>query len=247
MTEKKHSLIRPKLFAGFCIVEFLVLIALKTLSVINPNTIAKDIIMFSAIFINAAFMLFLITQVKKAGKDVKITGIPLAVFCTLLADFFLVLCFALASRDLIPFMTPIAADMAGFFVFGIVQVIYACYLGLTKRRLIVRIAFYAAFIAVIFALGLMTLDRFIACLSMSQLILNVIYVWIDHRKTRTRTSLLLAVGISLFFACDAFIMMRMLLPPVGFIYSAICFMVWVFYIPSQVVLTSAYLSDRTDA
>ena len=247
MTEKRHSIVHPKLFAGFCIVEFLVLVSLKTLSVIKPNTIAEIIIMFSAIFINAAFMLFSVRQVKKAGKDVQITGIPLSVFCTLLADCFLVLCHGLSSRDLIHFISPIHSNMVGFFIFGIVQVIYACYLGLTKRRLIVRIAFYAVLIVVSFALGIMTLDRFIACLSMSQLILNVIYGWIDHGKKHTRASLLLAVGISLFFACDSFIMMRMLLPAVGFVYSVICFMVWVFYIPSQVLLTSAYLSDRTDA
>ena len=32
-----------------------------------------------------------------------------------------------------------------------------------------------------------------------------------------------------------------------FVYAAICFMVWVFYILSQVVLTSSYLVDRTEA
>ena len=57
----------------------------------------------------------------------------------------------------------------------------------------------------------------------------------------------LAVGLTLFFGCDAFIMLRMLLPAEGFIYAAICFMVWVFYIPSQVVLTASYLSDRVNA
>ena len=131
--------------------------------------------------------------------------------------------------------------MIGFFVFGLVLVIYACYLGLTKRRAIIRIGFYLVFIIAIAAAGLLTLDRFIACLSMSQLILNLVYVWIEHNKKRTRASLLLAVGITLFFGCDLFITIRMLLPPVGFIYSVICFMVWVFYIPSQVVLTSSYI------
>ena len=39
----------------------------------------------------------------------------------------------------------------------------------------------------------------------------------------------------------------MLLPPQGFIYECIRFMVWVFYIPSQAVLTSSYLTNRTEA
>ena len=153
----------------------------------------------------------------------------------------------LSKAELISFISPLTSNMIGFFIFGIVQVIYACHLWLTKRRAIIRVGFYLWFIVSIAAAGLLTLDRFIACLSMSQLILNLIFAWIEHRKKRTRASLLLAIGITLFFGCDLFIMMRMLLPSEGFIYSAICFMVWVFYIPSQVVLTSSYLADRTDA
>ena len=58
---------------------------------------------------------------------------------------------------------------------------------------------------------------------------------------------MLALGITLFFGRDLFIMLRMLLPAQGFIYEVICFMVWVFYIPSQVLLTSSYLADRASA
>ena len=191
-------------------------------------------------------MLFLVSQVKRAGKDTVIYGIPLAVFTTLLADCFLVMLHGLSKAEVISFISPLTANMIGFFIFGIVQVIYACYLGLTKRRLIIRIGFYLAFIVAIAAAGLLTLDRFIACLSMSQLILNLVYVWIEHRKKKTLASLLLAVGITLFFGCDLFIMMRMLLPAGGAVYAFIRFMVWIFYIPSQVVLTSSYLADRAN-
>ena len=176
-----------------------------------------------------------------------IKGIPLAVFVTLLADCFLVLANDLSAFGIINFITPEVANMIGFFIFGIVQVIYALYLGLTKRRLIIRVAFYLGFIAIIYLAGLLTFDRFIACLSITQLMLNAVYVWIEHKKQRTLSSLLFAIGITLFLGCDSFIMMRMLLTPSGFIYSAICFMVWVFYIPSQVVLTSSYLFDRRTA
>ena len=74
--------------------------------------------------------------------------------------------------------------------------------------------------------GIFTFDRFIACLSMSQLIPNLIFAWIDHNKKPTKASLLL---------------------PEGIIYSIVYFMVWIFYIPSQVVLMSSYLADRADA
>ena len=121
--------------------------------------------------------------------------------------------------------------------------IYAIYLGVTKRRLVIRIGFYLLFIAVIYAMDMMTLDRLIACLSMSQLILNVVYGWIENHKKQTVGSLLLAIGITLFLGCDACIMLRMLIAPEGVMYAVICFMVWVFYIPSQVVLTSSYLNE----
>ena len=247
MTEKNQNIISPLLFADFCIAELFVLVALKLVQAILPLSIADTYIMFLAILLNALFMLFLVTRVKKAGKATVIQGIPLAVFITLLADCFLVLLCDLSEAGLIRFISPLTANTIGFFIFGIVQVTYACYLGLTKRRLAIRIGFYLALIAAIAAAGLLSFDKFVACLSMSQLVLNLIYGWIEYRKKRTGASLLLAVGLTLFFGCDAFIMLRMLLPAEGFIYAAICFMVWIFYIPSQVVLTASYLSDRVNA
>jgi hypothetical protein len=220
---------------------------LKVIQAVHPGPASEVFPMFFAILLNTLFMILLVIRVKKAGKDTFIKGLPLAVFTTLLADCFLVLLHDLSTAEIIRFISPLTANMIGFFIFGIVQVVYACYLGLTKRRLIIRIGFYIALTVGIAVAGLFTFDRFIACLSMSQLILNTIYSWIEYRKKRTTASLLLAIGITLFFGCDFSIMLRMLLPPQGFIYSAICFMVWVFYIPSQVVITSSYLVDRAEA
>ena len=162
-----------------------------------------------------------VSRLRAAARSVLIyslvVGIPLAVFTTLLADCFLVLAYGFSSNSVINFITPLLSNMIGFFIFGIVQVIYAIYLGLTKRRLIIRVGFYLLFIALVWAMNMMTLDRLIACLSMSQLILKVIYGWIENHKKHTVESLLLAIGITLFFGCDACIMMRMLLQPEGFI------------------------------
>ena len=247
MMEKYKNIISLKLFSGFCITELLILIVLKVTQVIAPSSVTKTLLMFSAILLNALFMLFLVHLVKKSGKTAAVWGIPLAVFVTLLADVFLVLFDDFSRAEIIHFISPLATTMIGFFVFGIVQVIYACYMGMTKRRLVIRVAFYLAFVAALAAAGMLSLDRFIACLSMSQLIMNFVFVWIEHRKTRTTASILLALGITLFLGCDLFIMLRMLLPAQGFIYEVICFMVWVFYIPSQVLLTSSYLADRANA
>lgn len=240
---KKNNIINSKILFGFCITELLVLIVLKFISAISAESVEETLIMFSAILINALFMLYIVIKVKKTGKNPIKNLIPLGVFVTLLADCFLVLAYGLSSNGVITFITPEISNMIGFFIFGIVQVIYAVYLGLTKRRLIIRIGFYFSFILIVYALGMLTFDRLIACLSMSQLILNVIYAWINNHKKRSLNLLLFAIGITLFFGCDSFIMLRMLLTPEGFIYSAICFMVWVFYIPSQVVLTLSYLVD----
>lgn len=247
MTEKYKSIVSKKLFLGFCITELLILVILKVIQAIYPYSFIEVLPMFSAILLNALFMLLLVIRVKNTGKDTEIKGIPLAVFTTLLADCFLVLLHGLSKGGLIHFITPLTANMIGYFIFGMVQVIYAFHLGLTKRRLFVRIGLYLAFIVFIAAAKLLTLDKFIACLSMSQLILNLVYAWIEHAKKRTVASLLLAIGITLFFGCDLCIMLRMLLPPQGFIYDCIRFMVWIFYIPSQAVLTSSYLTDRTKA
>ena len=247
MTKNLKPIISSKLFFGFCFVEFLILVTLKVLQAVFSGSVIEIFLMFSAILLNAIFMLFLAVRVKNADKDPVVKGLPIAVFTTLLADCFLVLLHDLSKAEIVHFISPLSANMIGFLIFGIVQVIYACYLGLTKKRLIIRIGFYGALIIGIAVAGLITFDRFIACLSMSQLVLNVIYSWIEHKKKRTTASLLLAIGITLFFGCDFSIMLRMLLPAQGFVYSAICFMVWVFYIPSQVVLTSSYLVDRTEA
>jgi hypothetical protein len=246
MKENCQNSICKKLFAGFCIVELLLLIALKIVEAICTVTLADTFIMFFAILLNALFMFYAVMSIKKAGKDPAIIGIPLAVFITLLADLFLVFLNDLAEGGVIGFISANVSTMIGFLVFGMVQVVYAYHLGLTKRRVIIRVGFYLAFIVVVAVLNILTLDRFIACLSMSQLILNLIYGWIEHKKKNNRTSLLLAIGLTLFFGCDFFIMLRMLLPASGFIYAFICFMVWVFYIPSQVILTTTYLSERNE-
>ena len=247
MTKKYSNIISLRLFFGFCMTELLILIVLKLTQAIHPDSVVKTLLMFSAILFNALFMLFLVCRIKKAGKPTAVWGIPLAVFVTLLADVFLVLLDDFARTGIIHFLSTFATSTLGFFFFGIVQVIYAFYMGMTKRRLVIRVAFYLAFVAALAAVGMLSLDRFIACLSMSQLIMNLIFVWIEHRKERTAASLLLALGITLFFGCDLFIMLRMLLPAQGFIYDVICFMVWIFYIPSQVLLTSSYLADRASA
>ena len=220
---------------------------MKIVQAIDPDCLPKTYLMFVAILFNALFVAFLVMRVKKAGGDTALWGIPLAVFTTLLADCFLVLANNFSKLGLIDFISPLGSNMIGFLIFGMVQVIYAVYLGLNKYRLVIRIGFYLGFTGIMFALDMLTLDRFIACLSMTQLILNLIYGWIEHGKKHTRASLLLAIGLSPFLACDALIMTRMVIPHHGFLYEAVRFMVWVFYIPSQVVLTSAYLVDRTEA
>ena len=245
--EKYKNIISLKLFSGFCVIELLLLIALKVVQTLSPDSIVKTLLMFSAIALNALFMLCLVLRVKKAGKSTAVWGIPLAVFTTLLADVFLVFLHDLAKAELVHFITQLGANMIGFFVFGVVQVVYAFYMGMTKRRLIIRVGFYLAFIAVTAAMGVLSVDRFIACLSMSQLILNAVFVWIEHGKKRTAPSLLLAIGITLFLGCDLCIMLRMLLPAQGFVYAIVYFMVWIFYVPSQVLLTSSYLADRANA
>lgn len=247
MTENRNRIVDPKLFYGFCAAELILLVVLKLVQTAYPQSVAKTYLMFSATLLNTLAVLFIVLCVKRAGKATVITGIPLAAFTTLLADCFLVLAKDLARADEIGFISAKNAETIGFFVFGMVQVVYAAYLGITKRRLIIRIGFYLAFVAAVYAIGMLTFGRFIACLSMTQLILNLIYAWIEHGKRHTRGSLLFGIGITLFLVGDSLIMLRMLLPSGELAYEIVRFLVWVFYIPTQVVLTASYLADRTDA
>jgi hypothetical protein len=247
MIAKLRKVVDLRFFFGFWIVELLLLTALKIVEIMDPETLIRIYIMFTAILLNAVFMLCAVLRLKKQGRDIALMGIPLAVFTTLLADLFLVLLKELGGAKIVTFITYEAAMMIGFFIFGLVQVVYAAYLKPNKWRILIRVGFYIAFIVAIYAAGLLTLDRFIACLSMSQLILNLVYVWIDHGRARTTASLVLAIGITLFFACDLFIMVRMLLSPASALYPIIVFMVWMFYIPSQALLSTAYLVDRAEA
>lgn len=247
MKEKFGGIIDARLLFGFLSLEFLMLVVLKLVQTLYPSSFVDTFLMFGATVINAMFVLFLVFRVKSAQKASAFTGIPLAAFATLLADVFLVLAKDLASEGVISFISAYNAKLIGFSFFGAIQVIYAFHIGPTKRRLIIRGVFYIAFVAALYALDLLTLDRFIACLSMSQLILNLVFVWIDHAKKRTRASLLLALGITLFFFGDAFISVRMMLDMKTVAYAIVRFMVWVFYIPAQAVLTTSYLVDRADS
>lgn len=247
MVEKSNSIVNFKFFYAYCILELLLLIVLKLVQSLLPLSNAKTFIMFSATTVNALFMAFLVYRVNKTGKDMQIWGLPLAAFVTLFADVFLVLAKDLARAGVITFISFDVAKMIGFFIFGLIQVVYAVYLGLNKSRIIIRISFYVIFTVVMFAVGILTLDRFIACLSMTQLILNLIYGWIEYGKKRTRATLIFAIGITLFLGGDAFIMLRTLLDSHSSFLPTVRFMVWVFYIPAQVVLTSSYLFNRIDA
>ena len=125
MTKKLQPIISSKLFSVFCLIEFLILVALKVIQAIFPGPVVEVFPMFSAILLNAIFMLFLVFRVKKAGKDTLVKGLPFAVFTTLLADCFLVLLHDLSVGEVIHFISPLTANMIGFAIFGIVQVIYA--------------------------------------------------------------------------------------------------------------------------
>lgn len=247
MEQVQKRLVSPITFFGFCALELLILITLKIVQEIDPDCLTKTFLMFAATLFNALFMAFVVLRVKKAGGNVAIMGLPLAAFITLLGDCFLVLANNFSKLGHIDFLSPLTSNMIGFFLFGILQVIYAVYLGLNKYRLAIRVGFYFVFTGIMFALDLLPLVRFIACLSMTQLILNLIYSWIEHKKKHSRASLLLAIGLTLFLVGDILIMARMVIPHHGFLYEAVRFMVWVFYVPAQVVLTSAYLVDRTEA
>ena len=65
MTKQYQRIASPQLFGLFCIAELLLLVILKLVQAFCPIHVAEIFPMFSAILLNALFMLYLVIRVKK--------------------------------------------------------------------------------------------------------------------------------------------------------------------------------------
>ena len=80
----------------------------------------------------------------------------------------------------------------------------------------------------------------LAALYFSQLLSNTVLAW-TLSGTRWRR---FALGLTLFVGCDACVGLFNALPPVSPLYPAVSVGMWLFYLPSQVLITLSALSEK---
>ena len=177
-----------------------------------------------------------------AQKSHEYAFTQLALVCTVCADYFLV-------------WTQPMKQLPAMIFFLCAQTAYAARLYLlaekTERR--VQLISRAALCAVIVVITLAVLEKnadalaIVSMLYYAQLILNVVFAFV---KLRSRA--ILAIGFLLFLLCDTVIGLDLIngylpIPPDALLYKIIrpgFNLAWVFYLPSQVLLSLSLLSQK---
>lgn len=95
----------------------------------------------------------------------------------------------------------------------------------------------------IYALGLASPVNLLAALYFSQLLSNALLAW-TLRGARWRT---FALGLALFVGCDVCVGLHNALPPASPRYFAVSVGMWLFYLPSQVLIALSALPEKEDA
>ena len=92
----------------------------------------------------------------------------------------------------------------------------------------------------VYAAGMAAPLNLLAALYFSQLLSNTVLAWTLH-GTRWRR---FALGLTLFVGCDACVGLFNALPPASPLYPAVSVGMWLFYLPSQVLIALSALSEK---
>lgn len=227
-TERKRK-IREAFIALYVLIELGLLLAIKWIERSQYGDLAVSL-MFLSIVVNAlaASCCYCVLGVKRAREHEHL--ILVALMLTLTADLFLTF---LGGKFMIP----------GVICFCVTETIYAFYLKSTRISVIFRVVLFAVlFVGAVLMKNVSVLNVF-AILNISILFMNVVDAWILNKDRPQR---LFRFGILLFFCCDMSVGLSTLLE--GAAARFFSFMIWVFYIPSQMFLTLCYvifLSSKT--
>ena len=127
----------------------------------------------------------------------------------------------------------------GIALFCVVQMLYYRYLGPSAVGTAVRLGLFAATVAVLVMLRLAQVETVLGALDLVLLLANVAQAWMTNTGRRDGPMpLLFKLGITLFFCCDVSLGVQYLGPVAAEPVAA--FMVWNFYLPSQVLITLSY-------
>ena len=134
----------------------------------------------------------------------------------------------------------------GVLLFGLVQALYAWYLYTRGYRMLsLRILlFMMPALLLLFFPGYRTAETKLAILavfSFSQLLVNTVCSLRMGKETGVVRDQILAAGMILFLGCDVCVGLRNLPVPHA-VLNAAYFLNWVFYVPSQVLITIHFLT-----
>ena len=214
------------IITAYLILEIINFIAIMILQVVQGT---EDIplqldVKYLAIVINTIVTLvfFIKYGIKQKSWD---NMLAITIFATFVADYFMTL-----RSILIP----------GLALFFVVQILILIFLKPTIKSIFFRVILYL----IIFGLSLIALKPTVLIIAgllyISLVFGNLIFSWVNYVKEKTAPNLMMAWGMTLFFGCDLSIVIRNLVTT-GMIHTFVAFIVWVFYVPAQVLIVLSYI------
>lgn len=142
--------------------------------------------------------------------------------------------------------------LVGVICFGMVQSLYAVKLaaGLNADRLNLkwRLFGFLAVLLLLWRLQQLTMLTAAAAFSFMQLTINVIEAWQQNKEEKRKTTVLFALGLSLFWSCDACVGLHYVKDylPTEWLRTACSFAMWLFYLPAQVLIVLSAAEEGRD-
>ena len=218
------SKIEQLLLITYILCELVFLILIQTSFILVPMSEYRSRIMYAPICLNTLVTLYYYLRYERKQKRRSNRFLAFGLFITCLADYFLTL-----HNEI----------LSGYLLFCLVELIYAVFLGLNLRNVYIRLTVYLLSLAFAHGAGLLNLPHALGLLNLSLLSVNVICAWINYSKQKELNRLLTGLAFSLFAGCDYSILIMNLTQ--GKVMAAAVFMIWIFYIPSQVLLVTVFV------
>ncbi len=111
-----------------------------------------------------------------------------------------------------------------------------------EKILLILYLIVEAILLVIIKAGMLSAGNVAGILNLTLILFNVIDAW---TVKRVKPSLIFKIGITLFLLCDFSILFRGL--DLGTVSDISAFLVWIFYIPAQVLIVLSYIKTHKTA
>ncbi len=212
---------------AYFIAEAVIFAAIKLAELSLPMPTVR-LIRYSAILLNTAMTVWIYTAYGRTSPMRRENLLALGLGITCGADFFLTLLGGGAMFG------------PGVGLFCAVETVYAVYLRPSRANLIARGILFVLLSMAAWALGVFTVPILLGVLNLSLLALNVVCAWKACLADRDNTSLLCAVGFSLFLICDTNVALEVMVPEGSLVHTIAMLTVWTVYVPAQVLLVLTY-------